>query len=117
MVPEDFRSLFPKVAGEPDLRPLYYLWVFDPVEDKVYVEHNEGRHRADHIDHGKLAERVPHPDRIHGYAYQIKDGWRITDWEHRPVDDPHVKELVRRALRSESKPQRKGSQFQARALR
>jgi hypothetical protein len=117
-LPDDFVSLLPKLSGEPDLSPIYYLWVFDPVEDKVHVEHNEGRHRADHIDHGHLAERVSHPERLHGFAYRIKHGWRITNWEHRPVDDPHVVELVRKELRGEVKsPASKGSQVQARALR
>jgi hypothetical protein len=116
-IPDDFKALFPKLATEPDTSPIYYLWVFDPVEDKVHVEHNEDRHRADHVDHGHLAEKVPHPERIHGYAYRINDGWRITDWEHRPVGDPHVKELVRKELRGEADGSRKGSQVQARALR
>lgn len=117
-LPDDFVSLLPKLSGEPDLSPIYYLWVFDPVEDKVHVEHNEGRHRADHRDHSHLAERVPHPDRIHGFAYHIKNGWRITDWEHRPVEDPHVVELVRKELRGEARPKSaRISQAQTRALR
>jgi hypothetical protein len=91
-IPDDFKALFPKLATEPDTSPIYYLWVFDP-------------------------EKVPHPERIHGYAYRINDGWRITDWEHRPVGDPHVKELVRKELRGEADGSRKGSQVQARALR
>jgi hypothetical protein len=41
-----------------------------------------------------------HPETIHGYAYRIHGGWRITDDEHRPVKDPHVVEKVVKALRS-----------------
>lgn len=109
-VPADFRRLtgYDSLAGlkisesisKPG-QPLYYLWVFDPQEDKVHLEHNEDRHPAEHIDHSHLAERVPHPDRIHGFAYRIQGGWRITTWEHRPVDDPHVLDLVRKKLKRE----------------
>jgi hypothetical protein len=98
----DFLKLFPKRAAEEEEDgPTYYLWVFDPQEDKVHVEHNEDRHPADHVDHSHLAKRVVHPDRIHGFAYRIRGGWRITTWEHRPVDDPHVLELVRKALKGQ----------------
>lgn len=89
----------PKTAAERG--PVYYLWVFDPQEDKVIVEHNEGRHPAEHIDHSHLAERVPHPDRIHGYAHRTPNGWRITTDQHRPVDDPHVLKAVSDALKSQ----------------
>lgn len=102
-------ALFPNIY-DPDLMntlrvakadgPFYYLWVFDPQEDKIIVEHNESRPPHEHIDHGHLAERVPHPARVHGYAYRIRGGWRISDDNHRPVDDPHVKALVKSALNS-----------------
>ena len=116
MIPEDFDKLLPKLAAEPESGPIYYLWVWDPHEDKVHLEHNEGRHRADHIDHSHLAERVPHPDRVHGFAYKIRDGWRITDWEHRPVKDPHVLREVERSLKGIKKSS-SASQTQFRALR
>jgi hypothetical protein len=115
-IPEDFKALLPKLAAEPESGPLYWLWVFDPHEDKVHLEHNEDRHPADHIDHSHLASRTPHPDRVHGYAYRIKGGFRVTDWEHRPVDDPHVRQLVERALRGEKTKPKTGSQVQSRAL-
>lgn len=100
-IAQDFASLLPKQARTPDRGPIYYLWVFDPHTAKVHLEHNEGRHHADHVDHRDLAKRVPHPDRVHGYAYRIKNGWRITTWEHRPVDDAHILESVRKALRAD----------------
>jgi hypothetical protein len=115
-LPEDFASLLPKLSAEPESGPIYWLWVYDPHEDKVHLEHNEGKHRADYVDHGKLAERIPHPDRVHGFAYKIRDGFRITTWEHRPVDDPHVLQQVERALKGEKKSST-GSQQQQRGLR
>jgi muramidase (phage lysozyme) len=101
-LPEDFLSVLPTPKTAAHDKPLYYLWVHDPQEDKVHVEHNHKKHRADHITHAELADRIPHPERTHGYAYRILGGWRITDWEHHPVDDPHITRLVREALRSEA---------------
>jgi hypothetical protein len=98
--PLEYRQAFedsvPKTAAESG--PVYFLWVFDPQNDEVHVLHNENRHPAEAMDHSNLAERVPHPDRIHGYAYRIVGGFRITDESHRPVADPHVKRLVENAL-------------------
>lgn len=100
-VPEDFKALLPKLAADPDPGPVYYLWVFDPQNDEVHIEHNQDRKPADHVDHADLSRRVPHPDREQGYAYCIRGGWRVTTWEHRSVDDPHVLELVRKKLNEE----------------
>lgn len=118
MIPKSFTELLPKVAhGDEDLDPLYYLWVYDPDEDKAHVVHNEGRHRADYIDHEELGRKVVHPERVHGYAYPIGGGFRITDWDHRPVDDPHIAEVVRRVLKGERRHSKSGSVSQLRALR
>lgn len=95
---------------------MYYLWVFDPENDRVVLEHNYGKHRAEHVDHAELGRRVTHPDRVHGYAYKIVGGWRITTYEHGPVDDPHVKQKVKDALDGTQRPTHEGSQIQARAL-
>ncbi len=100
-IPEDFKALLPKMAAEPDEGPVYHLWIFDPHEDKVHVEHNQNRKPADHVDHADLSRRVPHPDRVQGYAYRIRGGWRVTTWDHRSVDDAHVLELIRAALNKE----------------
>ena len=43
------------------------------------------------------------PNLVHGYAYRIINGWRLTDWEHRPVDDPYTTSQVLRKLNQ--KPQ------------
>jgi hypothetical protein len=118
-LPKDFTDLLPSKLAEQhhEEGPVYYLWVFDPHEDKIILEHNYGKHRAEHVDHAKLAERVPHPDRVHGYAYKIVGGFRITDYEHRPVEDPHVLKKVKDALVGAKNPAVENSQVQARAQR
>lgn len=114
-LPKDFIDLLPKEAAEHDGGPVYYLWVYDPHEDKVILEHNYGKHPAERVDHAELGRRVPHPDRIHGYAYKIIGGFRITNWEHSPVDDPHVLERVKEKLAGETIHPAVGSQIQSRA--
>ena len=101
-IPEDFRNLLPKLAAEPDPGPVYYLWVFDPHNDRVILAHNRDKKPADHADHVELAKQVPHPERVHGYAYRIRGGWRVTTWAHVSVDDPHVLEVVRKKLNEEN---------------
>jgi hypothetical protein len=96
-LPEDFYELLPKVA-EVAGGPVYYLWVFDPATGTVRVENTDGVSRANQQYHLDLAQEIPHPSRIHGYAYPIRGGYRITDWEHKPVVDPFVKHQVVRAL-------------------
>lgn len=115
-VPTEFLRLLPKVAVEREEGPLYFLWVFDPDSGEVILEHNEDRHAAEHVDHGHLAERVKHPDKVHGYAYKIRGGWRITTWDHKPVDDPFVVKQVRGELNGIKAAPRK-SQVQLRAVK
>lgn len=68
--------------------PLYYTWVFDPVKAEVHISEDHDRPLRHQRDHGELAEKVNHhPDRVHGVAYRIRRGWRISDWEHKPVDE------------------------------
>lgn len=99
---KDFDALLPKLAEEvPDEEwkgPIYVLWVFDPMTDKVSVEHNKGRHRALAVTHSQMAPDVVHPGRLQGYAYKIQGGWRITTEEHRMSDDPHIIKQVKKAL-------------------
>jgi hypothetical protein len=99
----DLKSLLPKQAApqEEDDRPVYYLWVFDPDTAKVLIEHNEDKHPADHVTHQDIGAHIHHPDKIQGYAYSIKDGWRITNDSHDEVKDPFVVKRVLSALRGE----------------
>lgn len=76
------------------LAPLYYRWAFDP-RDGVILSSNDDDH----------AFRLPyHRDlgggkaQVNGYAYRIRGGWRLTDWEHRPLEDPFVISSVVKAL-------------------
>lgn len=93
----------PKGKGA-DGRPIYYLWTFDPEDTKVYIDHNEDRHPADFVTHDELAPHVHHPDTVHGYAYSIKDGWRITDDNHDEVKDPFIVRRVLAALSGKHPP-------------
>jgi hypothetical protein len=104
----DLRELLPQhEAGEHEVddRPVYYLWTFDPEGNgKIYIDHNEDRHPADALTHQTLAPHVTHPETVHGYAYSIKGGWRITDNHHNQVKGPEGAYIVRRveqALRGE----------------
>lgn len=103
MISSDFKALLPKQASpQPeDDRPVYYLFTFDPHDGKVYLDHNEDKHPADHITHKDQAPHVHHPEKIQGYAYAIKDGWRITTADHGEVKDPFVVKRVLAALRNE----------------
>ena len=100
-LPSDFKTLLPPheaVATRPYDGPIYWLWTFDPIHDRVTITHNEDRPRALAATHDDLAPEVTHPGRIDGYAYKIQGGYRITNDEHRKIDDPHIVQLVRRAL-------------------
>ena len=96
-IPDDIRHFFHVAASEPG-SPMYYLWVFDPETGQVVVTHNEGVEPVEHQDHDDLAQLVKHPNRLHGYAYRIRGGWRITDWEHKPVGDPYITKQVVKSL-------------------
>jgi len=104
-IASDFRGLLKQADVEDrDDRPIYYLWTWDPAGNdgngKVHMDTNEGKHPADHITHDELAPHVYHPERVHGYAYSIKGGWRINTDDHKEVD-PGVVTRVMRKLRGE----------------
>lgn len=77
---------------------LYYVWVFDPQTGEVDVYDGESN-SLDVPSHDDLANQYPHEERLHGYAYRIINGWRVTDWEDKPVEDPYVLNAVTAALR------------------
>lgn len=95
----DFKALLPQTGLDYD-GPVYHLWVFHPEDDSVSIHHNKGRHPAEHVTLGQLRQENHHPETIHGYAYRIARGWRITDDEHHAITDPHVVEKVLKALRA-----------------
>lgn len=79
--------------------PLYYRWAFDPFTGQVNLGHNEDGLPSEIEYHQDLA---PGPKSVHGYAYPIGGGWRLTDWEHKPVADPYVFASVMRSLKSQA---------------
>ena len=98
-LPEDFKNLLPPKEAK-DKRPHMYLWVFDPETNHVHVEDGKSDHPANFPLHGTMAEHVTHPDRVDGYAFAIKNGWRIVDDELGEVDG-YIKERVKKALQGE----------------
>lgn len=102
-LPNDFKSLLPPAQKpeEPYTGPVYWLWTFDPTTAKVVVIHNDDAHPAHHKTHHDIAadEKIDHPEKVEGYAYKIRGGYRITDNEHRPVDDPYITSKVLSLLR------------------
>src|ERR1019366_5104391 len=100
-IAEDFQSLLPpkQAAEEPYIGPLYWLFSFDPQTAKVVLIHNEDTHPAHHKTHDEIAPEITHPNRVDGYAYKIRGGYRITDIEHRPVDDAFITKRVLTLLR------------------
>ena len=98
-VAPDFAALLPPTGMDYD-GPTYHFWVFHPESDTVSIYHNRDTHPAEHVTHGQLRQEHHHPETIHGYAYRIPRGWRISDDEHRAVKDPHIKDLVMKALRT-----------------
>jgi hypothetical protein len=91
---EPYGTTYAKTAGA----PLYYRWVFSPKSGQVDLAHN-GEPVVRY--HGDLASARNEPGLVHGYAYRIGGGWRLFDWEHKPLGDPFVVAQVMRKLRGE----------------
>jgi hypothetical protein len=100
----DLKELLPKrrLYDRDSLEPDHYLWTYDPSDAKVYVGHDRGRHPAHYLTHETLAPNVKHEGAIHGYAYPIEGGFRVTDWDHDEVKDPFVVKRIVGALRNEN---------------
>jgi hypothetical protein len=100
-IPDDVKRLLdPGQSQEPITGPIQWLWVYDPVENEVHVDHNEGRHPAYHITHKDFMPHV-HEDAVRGFAYRIKGGFRIVDRDSKEVTDPYIIKLVMAALKGE----------------
>lgn len=97
--PKEFLELLPKQSINVPEGPVYWLWVFDPQTGRVTIDHNEDRSRADAITHAELSGHVTHPNKVCGYAYKIQNGFRITDIDHRPVEDPFITNNVIAAIK------------------
>lgn len=84
-----------KVAAK--VPPIYYRFVFSP-KGGVSLVDNDTTHPAWTPYHRDIAGASGEANLIHGFAYRIGDGWRLTTEEHKPVHDPHVVAQVVRAL-------------------
>lgn len=91
-------------SADGDIEPLYVRWTHSPTHG-VQLSHNGEDHPALVNYHQNLAGD---PDKTHGYAYRINNGWRLTNYEHQPVDDPYVVNQVVRALTGKGASQRPG---------
>jgi hypothetical protein len=85
------------------VRPLYYRFVLKPSDGSVVLSHNDETDPAHVRYHGDLANEIREQG-VHGFAYRIGKGWRLTDYEHKPIDDPFVRRQVLGALRQEEGP-------------
>ena len=63
----------------PTDRSIYHHWGYEPYKDSVYIN--------DDNDYDQ-----------NGYAYRIDGGWRLTDREHDPVNDPYLIGKIMSAL-------------------
>lgn len=81
-------------------RPIYYRFAFKPSDGSVALSHNGETDPANVRYHGDLANEIGEPA-VHGYANRIGKGWRITDYENKPILDRYVVAQVVRALRQE----------------
>lgn len=79
--------------------PIYYRFALKPSDGSVLLSHNQEGHPARVRTHADLAQEGNEPGMVHGYAYRIRGGWRLHDYEHRPLTDPFVKAQVSKAIR------------------
>lgn len=69
---------------------IYYRWVYSPTTGDVTISHNHEGHPTDIHFHSDMAEDRPESDLLYGYAYRLDNGWKVTDHDHREVDDPNI---------------------------
>lgn len=79
--------------------PFFHRWVYDPNQG-VMISHNLDSHPAFVKYHEELG-----PDLTGGFAYKIGNGWRITDRESKPLDDPYIVNQVVRRLNYRDEPE------------
>lgn len=67
----------------PNNRKVYHQWGYHPHQDQVHLN--------DDNDYDQ-----------NGYAYRIDGGWRLTDKDHDPVNDPYLIKKIMGALNGEN---------------
>jgi hypothetical protein len=78
-------------------QPFYYRFSLHPEDGEVELAHNYEDVPSRVRYHSELGDS----DTYHGFAYRIKGGWRLTDWDHKPINDPFVVASVIRAIREQ----------------
>lgn len=97
--PQPEQQTYSKTAEVKLAQQLYRRWVFSPGTGSVELADNDG----DPIDvryHTDIARELNEPNLVHGYAYRIGGGWRLLDWDSKPVTDPFVIASVMRQLKA-----------------
>lgn len=79
------------------MSPLYTRWVFSPTTGDVDLSDNSGDPLSVKY-HSDLARERNEANLVHGYAYRIGNGWRLTDWENKPLSDHYTIASVMRSL-------------------
>ena len=80
-------------------KPFYYLWAYDSHHERVILEHNDDRPKNEEVTHSNILDDLPNdPDNELGYAYRIDGGWRITNDEHDPVEDPFIVDKIKKRI-------------------
>lgn len=100
--PENERYLYNTAAAG---QPMYYRWIYAPSTGEVTLGSNADDHPARVKYHGELGGQADSANPTHGYAYRIGNGWRLTDWEHKAVEDPYTVSQVVRALERKESPE------------
>ncbi len=74
---------------DPKPKTIYYRYVYSPSTGDVTLSHNHEAGPADIRFHSDMAEERPEKDLEAGYAFKLDNGWKVTDDDFKPTDDPH----------------------------
>lgn len=77
---------------------IYYRWCHSPSTGDVTLSHNYEGHPTDINYHSDMAHERKEQDLEFGYAYRMDNGWKVTDADHKPSQDPFTREAVERAI-------------------
>lgn len=72
------------------MNPLYYRFVFNPWDNNVIIKPED-----EYIEKG-----LPQ-DCVQGYIYEIDGGLRVTNVDHKTINDPYIKTKIMNAMSGE----------------
>jgi hypothetical protein len=78
---------------------IYYRYVYSPSTGDVTLSHNHEGRPADIRFHSDMAEERSERDLTSGYAFKLDNGWKVTDREFKPSQDPHQIVAVENAIK------------------